>query len=89
MEEEPTADEELRDFGEFLDSLNIKVVWYRRWMPWLPHITWNKYLRLLTFVLWDNHYVDKSITKKHFIDILVPMHRKKWQPPICGIQFWL
>ena len=48
----------------------------------------DKHLRLFTFQLWDCSTTEWSLTKKHFLSLLLVNHRKWWQLPVCGFQIW-
>ncbi len=64
--------------------------WYYRWFPFLPRFMYNKELRMLNVVCADTTTVTKSLTKTHFIDVLVRARKGKWyHPKYVGFQIWL
>jgi len=67
-------------------------VWYRRLLPWLPCCFRVKNLRLFVVEWHDITSISTNaipwITKKHCIDVLVPMHREWYHLPISGFQIW-
>ena len=66
----------------------VKIPFYRRLMPWLP--VWLKYKELNMFMFKFINIRTKavSITKLHRFDLLFPINRKWYHPPV-GFQLWL
>lgn len=67
----------------------MQMPWYYRWFPFLPRFNYNKELRMLSIVCADTTTITKSLTKTHFIDILIRARKEKWyHPKIVGFQIW-
>lgn len=68
---------------------NTPVKWRYRMFPFLPRCVNNKDLRLLTISWRDCSYTVRSVSKKHFFDILLANHASPWyKPKLVGIQIW-
>jgi hypothetical protein len=83
MKLEHEESQEFEDFIEYINENYTPRPWYKPWA-----VLNNKSLRLYTVIFYDCSTVSKSLTKKHFIDILLPMHRKGFESPLAGFQVW-
>lgn len=63
--------------------------WYYHLFPFLPRTTYNKELKMLSVVFADTSTTIKSLTKTHFIDVLIRNHKEKWYHfKYVGFQIW-
>ncbi len=69
------------------ELMNVSLPWYRRLFPWLPIIHNNKELRCLKFIAYKHATRIHPISKKHFFDLIKPLHKNRWIP-VCGFQIW-
>lgn len=78
------------DLTQHIRSMMDARPWYRKAFPFLPFTIKNESLRTFTIQFGDVSTTTKSLTKKHFIDVLIMNYRTKWyHPKYIGIQIWL
>ena len=78
-----------QDINELLKMGTYKPKWYYVCFPFLPRISYNENLHLLTVVFGDFSTTTKSLTKTHFFDVLINNYKTKWyQPKYVGFQIW-
>ncbi len=77
----------MSDFDALMQEAYNNQPWYRKLAPWLPSFINEKDLRVCRFTWVTIYHRAVPCTKKHFIDMIYPLHRKWYHPPI-GVQIW-